>query len=98
MKPFTREQFEPYLKQVAEWSVEEDKRIAKEFKFKDFAQAMAFVNRVAGIAEGQNHHPDIYLHNWNRVRITLSTHAIKGLSKNDFIMASRIDTANAARE
>ncbi len=91
MKPFSREQYEPYLKEIEDWEVVEDRKIRKEYKFKDFKEALSFVNKVGGIAERENHHPDLFLHNWNRVRISLTTHAIKGLSKNDFIMAAKID-------
>ena len=55
---------------------------------RDFKEAMAFVNRVADLAEEEGHHPDIYI-SWNRVRLDLTTHAIKGLSENDFIMAAK---------
>lgn len=53
---------------------------------------MEFVNKVANLAEKEGHHPDIFLHNWNKVTLTLSTHSIKGLSSNDFVMASKIDS------
>ncbi len=65
--------------------------IEKKFKFKDFAEAMKFVNKVAAIAEEEGHHPDIKI-SWNKVTLQLTTHAIKGLSENDFIMAAKIDT------
>lgn len=52
---------------------------------------MEFVNKVAELAESENHHPDILIHGWNRVRFELSTHAIKGLSENDFILAAKIN-------
>lgn len=94
MKPFTKEQYEPYLKQIDGWDVLEEVKIKKEYKFSDFAQALAFVNKVGRIAEKENHHPNIYLYGWNKVRITLTTHAINGLSSNDFIMAAKIDKAN----
>lgn len=64
--------------------------IEKRFKFKDFAEAMKFVNKAAEIAEEEGHHPDIKI-SWNRVTLQLTTHAIKGLSENDFIMAAKID-------
>ncbi len=64
--------------------------IEKGFKFKDFAEAMNFVNKVAAVAEEQGHHPDIKI-SWSRVTLQLTTHAIKGLSENDFIMAAKID-------
>ena len=64
--------------------------LEKKFKFKDFVEAMIFVNKVAVLAEKEGHHPDITI-NWNKVTMQLSTHAIKGLSENDFIMAAKID-------
>jgi 4a-hydroxytetrahydrobiopterin dehydratase len=65
--------------------------IAREWKFDDFAAAMAFVNRVAEAAEEANHHPDILLHGWNRVLLSLMTHSEGGLTENDFAMAARFD-------
>jgi 4a-hydroxytetrahydrobiopterin dehydratase len=91
MKPLTKAQFEKHLPEVPDWAIVEDKKIEKEFKFKDFKESLAFINKVGAIAEEENHHPDINLHNWNKVKISLSTHAIKGLSDNDFIMAAKID-------
>ena len=67
--------------------------LEKKFKFKDFVVAMKFVNKVAVLAEKEGHHPDITI-NWNKVTMQLSTHAIKGLSENDFIMAAKIDQLN----
>jgi 4a-hydroxytetrahydrobiopterin dehydratase len=58
----------------------------------DFAQAIAFVNRVAEAAEAANHHPDILVHGWNKVRLELSTHSQGGLTEADFGIAARIDT------
>jgi len=90
--PLDREHFSGYLDEVPEWRVQEgDKAIARELKFKDFAAAMALVNKVAALAEEEGHHPDIDLHGWNKVTFTLSTHAIGGLSVNDFILAAKID-------
>ncbi|MGI0100590.1 MAG: 4a-hydroxytetrahydrobiopterin dehydratase [Candidatus Micrarchaeaceae archaeon] len=65
--------------------------ISKDMEFKDFNGAMRFINKLWKIAESEGHHPDIYLHGWNKVRITLSTHAIGGLSINDFILAAKAD-------
>ncbi|MHA2118878.1 MAG: 4a-hydroxytetrahydrobiopterin dehydratase [Candidatus Thorarchaeota archaeon] len=65
-------------------------KIEKEFKFKNFKKAMTFVNKVADLANEQDHHPDIFIH-WNEVTLTFYTHAIKGLHDNDFIMAAKID-------
>ena len=65
--------------------------IAREWKFDDFATAMAFVNRVAEAAEEANHHPDILLHGWNRVRLSLMTHSEGGLTDADFELAATVD-------
>jgi 4a-hydroxytetrahydrobiopterin dehydratase len=69
----------------------QDQAIVREWKLDDFAQAVAFVNRVAGAAEAANHHPDIHIHGWNKVRLELSTHSEGGLTQADFDMAARID-------
>jgi 4a-hydroxytetrahydrobiopterin dehydratase len=61
------------------------------FEFKDFAEAMAFVNRVAEVAEERNHHPDILVHGWNKVRLTLSAYSEGGLTDADHALARRID-------
>ncbi len=89
--PMTRADFEPYLEQVAAWDIPEDARLERNFQFTDFPEALAFVNRVGDIAEEEGHHPDILIHGWNKVKITLWTHAIGGLSINDFIVATKID-------
>ncbi|MEK7071077.1 MAG: 4a-hydroxytetrahydrobiopterin dehydratase [Patescibacteria group bacterium] len=91
-KPMKRSDFEGHLDKVPQWGVVDDTLITRTFKFKDFKEAVKFVNNVAELAESEGHHPDIALHNWNKVTITLFTHAIKGLSLNDFIVASKIDT------
>ena len=90
--PLTPGEIEKYQKELkTSWEVVENKKIKKEFVFKNFKQAMAFVNEVADLAEFEGHHPDIYIF-WNKVTLELSTHAIKGLSENDFIMAAKIDS------
>lgn len=65
-------------------------KIEKNFTFKDFKEAMVFVNRVAKLAESEGHHPDIHI-SWNKVKLELFTHAIHGLSENDFIVAAKIE-------
>jgi 4a-hydroxytetrahydrobiopterin dehydratase len=72
------------------WSVIEAHHLEKEFTFPDFAQALAFTNRVGALAEEAGHHPDIYLA-WGKVRITIWTHKIGGLSRSDFVLAAKID-------
>jgi 4a-hydroxytetrahydrobiopterin dehydratase len=89
--PLQKAEVEVLLKQVPGWNVRLDgKSIVREYKFKDFAEALAFVNKVGEIAEHEGHHPDIEL-GWGRVKITLTTHAIKGLSENDFIVAAKVN-------
>jgi 4a-hydroxytetrahydrobiopterin dehydratase len=89
--PFTREQAAPYLAVVPGWELDgRSTSIHREYRFSDFKAALAFVNKVGAIAESEGHHPDIEL-GWGKVAITLSTHAIKGLSENDFIVAYKID-------
>jgi 4a-hydroxytetrahydrobiopterin dehydratase len=74
------------------WTREGD-AITRELELADFAAAIALVNRVAEIAEAANHHPDILVHGWNRVRLTLSTHSEGGLTQADLDLARRIDAA-----
>ena len=76
--------------QGKDWRQEGD-ALVRDFKFKDFAEAMAFVNRVAEIAEQRNHHPDILVHGWNNVRLTLSTHSKGGVTDADRALAEQID-------
>ena len=71
------------------WSVLDEHHLEKEFTFPDFASALEFTNRVGRLAEEQGHHPDIYLA-WGRVRITIWTHKIDGLTESDFILAAKI--------
>ena len=76
---------------ITGWTVIRVHELQKEFLFKDFKAALAFVNHVGTIAEKEGHHPNLFLHGWNKVTITLFTHAIGGLSTNDFIVAAKID-------
>lgn len=79
--------------QVPDWAVVEEngvKKLRRAFKFKDFAQALAFTNRVGAAAEEEGHHPSI-LTEWGRATVTWYTHKIKGLHRNDFIMAAKTD-------
>lgn len=72
------------------WKVIENHHLEKEFSFKDFAQALAFTNKVGALAEKENHHPDIYLA-WGKVKITFWTHSVKGLTVRDFDLAHKCD-------
>lgn len=73
------------------WKVREGHHLEKEFAFDDFRTALEFVNRVGAIAEEEDHHPDVFL-SWGRVRLTIWTHAIDGLTESDFVLAAKADT------
>lgn len=80
-----------YKKHIKDdWEVTDNKRISKEFLFADYKHTMEFVNKVADLAEEEAHHPDMQV-SYGKVIIELWTHAINGLSENDFIVASKID-------
>jgi 4a-hydroxytetrahydrobiopterin dehydratase len=87
--PLPAEHAQTLLAEVPGWTLAEQ-TLTRKFRFKDFREAMAFVNRVADLAEAEGHHPDFFI-SWNRVRLDLTTHAIKGLSENDFILAAKIN-------
>jgi 4a-hydroxytetrahydrobiopterin dehydratase len=72
------------------WEREGDE-IVRERRFENFAEAIVFVNQVAEVAEDANHHPDIFLHGWNKVRLSLTNHAAGGLTDADFAVAARFD-------
>lgn len=80
------------LKEVPNWSLKE-KQLVREFAFKDFNEAIDFVNKIAELAQAQDHHPDICIF-YSKVTLTLSTHKVGGLSQNDFILAAKIDLRN----
>ena len=87
--PLSRGETDRLLGELEGWSVEEEK-LRKTRKFSDFRAAMAFLGRVADLAEAEGHHPDFCVH-YDRVDFTIWTHAISGLSENDFILAAKID-------
>lgn len=90
VEPLNQEEAQKILAQVSgNWHLGENKIFA-DFKFKDFKEAIAFANKVGDIAEGEGHHPDILI-GYGRVKVETWTHAIGGLSINDFILASKID-------
>jgi 4a-hydroxytetrahydrobiopterin dehydratase len=97
--PLKGEELEKLKEQVDGWDVVEEHHITKTYKFPNFVKALAFVNKVGGVAEEQEvggvaeeqgHHPDIFL-TWGKVRITMCTHKIDGLTESDFIFAAKID-------
>ncbi len=92
VQPMTRNEFAVYLPQISEWKVADNElAISRKFIFKDFKHALAFVNQVGELAEAEGHHPNILMHDWKYVTIMLTTHAISGLSINDFVLAAKID-------
>ncbi len=88
--PLTEQEALELGKGIPDWEIMDDE-IEREYTFGDFREAIAFVNRIADIAEAANHHPEIEI-KYNRVEVELSTHSIGGLSKNDFILAAKFDT------
>jgi 4a-hydroxytetrahydrobiopterin dehydratase len=90
-EPLTKPEAEKLLVELNEWMLIDDAHmLAKSFHFKDFAESMEFVNKVAAIAEEEGHHPDLTI-SYSDVGIELTTHAMEGLSENDFIVAAKID-------
>ena len=103
--PLTHEEVTKLMEQVEGWSLFEEAsdnlkkfgmgaKIFREYKFKDFIGAVNFVNNVAEVAEAEGHHPDIKI-NYNKVTLEMTTHAIGGLSENDFIVAAKVDASKA---
>lgn len=88
--PLAGQELTDLAKQVPEWKVVDGHHIVRLYKFPDFRQALAFVNKVGELAEGQGHHPDILL-SWGKVEVTTWTHKINGLTESDFILAAKIE-------
>lgn len=87
--PLEAEKIQDLLAQLGnDWQVIDDHHLQKEYKLENFAEALAFTNRIGAIAEAQNHHPDIYLA-WGKVKITIWTHKIDGLTESDFVFAAK---------
>ena len=79
-----------------DWEVVNEHHLEKQFTFKNFREALAFTNQIGELAEQQGHHPDIYLA-WGKVKVTVWTHKIDGLTESDFILAAKIDSLHNAR-
>ena len=91
--PLSEAQATAFMPQIPEWEiieVEGVKRLQREFKFRNFAEALSFTNRVGALAEEEDHHPAL-LTEWGKVTVTWWTHVVRGLHKNDFIMAAKTD-------
>ncbi len=95
--PLSKERAKELARELPAWTLEQAKpRLRRDYAFPDFAAAMHFVNDVAAVAEQEGHHPDIEIR-YDRVKLVLWTHAIGGLSENDFIVAAKIDALETAR-
>ena len=94
ISPFDISEIHKYQKKVDGWDIKKDENefffLYKEFKFKNFNESQKFINEVGVISEKEGHHPDISF-GWGYARIIITTHAIEGLSENDFILAAKID-------
>jgi 4a-hydroxytetrahydrobiopterin dehydratase len=93
IEPLGSDQLKPLLAQLYGWSLQEaggHQELAKGFKFRNFVEAVDFVNRITPIAEAEGHHPDLEV-SWGRVGVRLWTHVAGGLTENDFVLAAKID-------
>ena len=92
--PFDINEIHKYQKKVDDWDILKDEKkifyLYKKYKFKNFLESQSFINKVGEISENEGHHPDI-LFGWGYAEIKITTHAIEGLSENDFILAAKID-------
>lgn len=93
----TEDEIAELLPQLRGWTVTDGVRLTKDYSFSNFADALAFVNRVGRVAEEEDHHPDISF-GWGRARLDIETHAIGGLSINDFILAAKVDALGEETE
>ncbi len=92
--PLTPAEIAPLLAQLDGWRVVDNHHLERAYRRRDFAQALALVNRIGTIAEAQNHHPDLFLA-WGRVGVKVWTHKIDGLTESDFVFAAKCDRAAA---
>lgn len=92
----TPEQIEPLLAQLDRWQCEENQKIVKSFRFDNFKQAMDLATKVAVVAQRENHHPDLIVR-WGELRVEIWTHVSHGLTENDFILASKIDSCASSK-
>ena len=89
--PLTPEQVQTYLAELPDWKLTPDRKIRREWRVKNFLAGLDFCNRVGKLAEEEGHHPDLHLVGYRNLAIEIWTHAIGGLSENDFILAAKID-------
>lgn len=99
VKPLSPDEAKEQLDRLEGWRLTDNgRRIRKDWVMRDFAAAIDFFNKVADVAETEGHHPDLHLEGYRKVWIELSTHAIGGLSENDFILAAKIDQLPVQRK
>ena len=91
MTAYNENEIKENLQKISGWKFNNEK-IEKEYQLKDFGEALVFVNKVGQIAEGMDHHPDILIHSWNKVKISVSTHSENGITKKDFELANKIES------
>jgi 4a-hydroxytetrahydrobiopterin dehydratase len=90
--PLKGAELKQYLQALGgDWKAVKNHHLEKEFKFKDFKSALAFTNKIGALAERQGHHPDLYLA-WGKVRVTIWTHAVDGVTESDFVLAAKIES------
>jgi len=90
MQVLNKSEINEKLSSLKGWEFQ-DNSIGKEYELKDFKEALGFVNKIGDRAEEMDHHPDILLHDWNKVKITVSTHSAGGVTENDFKLAEKIE-------
>jgi 4a-hydroxytetrahydrobiopterin dehydratase len=91
VEAFTKEQAQDMMEHIPEWKLSEDGTVlTRLFGFKDFEKALVFANEVGKLAQEEWHHPDLKV-SWGKVEVLFTTHSIKGLSENDFVMAAKVD-------
>lgn len=88
--PLKGKELQELASQLPPWTVVEEHHLHREYKFKNFKEALEFVNRVGEVAETEGHHPDIWF-TWGKVKIDILTHAIDGLTESDFVLAAKIE-------
>jgi 4a-hydroxytetrahydrobiopterin dehydratase len=90
MTLLTKDEIIQNLSSLSSWN-QDGTQITKQFQFRDFVEALSFVNKVGAEAEKMNHHPDIFIYSWKKVKITISTHSEGGITKKDFQLAEKIE-------